>query len=92
MTMSAASMPMCSAQIKMLLYCIVLVAINILQAPFVLTVQCPVGWQLSTIDAAKCYLVVTSKATWFDAEQYCKQTASHLTSITSAFETSILHG
>uniref|UniRef100_A0A914WYD5 Uncharacterized protein n=1 Tax=Plectus sambesii TaxID=2011161 RepID=A0A914WYD5_9BILA len=75
----------------MWLYCIVLVAINILQVSFVFSALCPAGWQLSVVDTTKCYLLVTNKATWFDAEQYCRQTTSHLTSVTTAFETSNLN-
>uniref|UniRef100_A0A914WC03 Uncharacterized protein n=1 Tax=Plectus sambesii TaxID=2011161 RepID=A0A914WC03_9BILA len=75
----------------MQLYYTVLVAINILQFPLVFSAQCPVGWQLSVVDTTKCYLLVTNKATWSEAEQHCRQAASHLTSVTSAFETSNLN-
>uniref|UniRef100_A0A914UQX3 Uncharacterized protein n=1 Tax=Plectus sambesii TaxID=2011161 RepID=A0A914UQX3_9BILA len=50
--------------------------------------SCPDGWRQSDIIANKCYLIVTNKKNWFDAENYCKSAATngHLTSITSAFE------
>uniref|UniRef100_A0A914WB12 Fibrinogen C-terminal domain-containing protein n=1 Tax=Plectus sambesii TaxID=2011161 RepID=A0A914WB12_9BILA len=56
--------------------------------PVVLPFQCPDGWIDTQLNNNKCYLVVTDRKTWFDAEAYCQAQTSdgHLTSITSAYE------
>uniref|UniRef100_A0A914X539 Uncharacterized protein n=1 Tax=Plectus sambesii TaxID=2011161 RepID=A0A914X539_9BILA len=55
---------------------------------------CPDGWRQSTLNPNKCYLIVTNKKLWFDAESYCQSTTAsgHLTSITSAFEQAFIDG
>ena len=61
--------------------------ILILALHFLLSHPCPDGWHSSAFND-KCYLVVTEKKVWFDAEGYCRSAASdgHLTSITNGFE------
>ena len=54
---------------------------------------CPpgAGWRQSGVDTTKCYLVVTSRKMWFEAEMFCqnevKASNGHLVSISSNFET-----
>jgi hypothetical protein len=63
--------------------------------PFVLSFQCPDGWNQSTSVSDKCYLIVTTRMMWFEAEAYCQAQApgsAHLTSIISAYETYNING
>uniref|UniRef100_A0A914XL12 Uncharacterized protein n=1 Tax=Plectus sambesii TaxID=2011161 RepID=A0A914XL12_9BILA len=55
--------------------------------------DCPNGWVSAPFNPNKCYLVVASKKTWFDANAYCgnQRPNSVLTSITSAYETYALN-
>uniref|UniRef100_A0A914VVL6 Uncharacterized protein n=1 Tax=Plectus sambesii TaxID=2011161 RepID=A0A914VVL6_9BILA len=57
-------------------------------AIFSFSAPCPDGWRQSDVIANKCYLIVTNKKNWFDADKYCQSATAngHLTSITSAFE------
>uniref|UniRef100_A0A194AKZ4 C-type lectin domain-containing protein n=1 Tax=Pinctada fucata TaxID=50426 RepID=A0A194AKZ4_PINFU len=49
----------------------------------VLAKPCPDGW---THNADKCYLIVTNKLTWMDAQVYCSMHNSQLVEIASSSE------
>ncbi|XP_038159988.1 snaclec coagulation factor IX-binding protein subunit A-like isoform X1 [Cyprinodon tularosa] len=49
---------------------------------------CPAGW--STFES-RCYKLIHSSKSWFDAEEYCNELGAHLASVTNPRQKNYLH-
>jgi hypothetical protein len=59
---------------------------------FIVTLQCPNGYQPSTVVANKCIHIHTEKQNCINATNYCQLNGGYLTSISSAFENNQIYG